>query len=175
MSASIYAVLSNPKHQENGRFKVSFPIPTAEYDNVIGQLQGTKIIDESCDECHADDLYGNTEALDRVGGIVKVDELDYLAKRLASFSEDENAQFQAMAYKLFLTSIKDLINLTFCCQNVTVITDFSNLETIGRKHFIHLMGGAASTDELDELDGYETACLLIGNEQGVVTPYENSL
>ena len=171
MGSSIYAVLSNPRHPEYGHTRVSFPIPTAEYDKVIEQLQSAKIIEQNGDECKADDLYGSYQVLDQVDSIVKLDELDYLAKRLESFSEDEDAQFQAMAHKLHLTSIKDLINLSFCQMNVTVITDFSNLEIVGRKHYIRIMGGAASTDELDELDGYETACLLIDNGQGVVTPY----
>ena len=32
--------------------------------------------------------------------------------------------------------LTDLINLTFCCQQATVITDFSDLEQIGRDHYI---------------------------------------
>ena len=32
-----------------------------------------------------------------------------------------------MAHKLELPELKDLINLTFCCQQATVITDFSDL------------------------------------------------
>ncbi|MFR8531364.1 MAG: hypothetical protein ACLVDB_09625 [Anaeromassilibacillus sp.] len=47
---------------------------------------------------------------------VNLDELDYLAKRLDSFDVGESSQFQAMAEKLNLTSMKALINLTFCCQ-----------------------------------------------------------
>ena len=56
---------------------------------------------------------------------VNVDELDYLAKRLESFCTDEDARFQAMAFKFYLSDIKDFINLTFCCQQATVITDLS--------------------------------------------------
>ena len=55
---------------------------------------------------------------------VNVEELNYLAKRLESFDTGEAAQFQAMAHKLELFELKDLINLTFCCQQATVITDF---------------------------------------------------
>ena len=58
---------------------------------------------------------------------VNLDELDYLAKRLDSFCAGEDAQLQAMAEKLDMTDIRDFINLTFCCQQATVITDFSNL------------------------------------------------
>ena len=37
-----------------------------------------------------------------------------------------------MAHKLELFELKDLINLTFCCQQATVINNFSDLEAIGR-------------------------------------------
>ena len=64
---------------------------------------------------------------------VNVEELNYLAKRLDSFDTGEAAQFQAMAHKLELFELKDLINLTFCCQQATVITDFSDLAAVGRE------------------------------------------
>ena len=102
---------------------------------------------------------------------VNLDELDYLARRLASFDVGEAAQFQAMAHKLELFELKDLINLTFCCQQATVITDFTNLEAIGHDHYMNLHGGCANTQELEDLDGAETARLLIGSGAGEVTPY----
>ena len=43
-----------------------------------------------------------------------------------------------MAHKLELFELKDLINLTFCCQQATVITDFSDLAAIGRDHYMNL-------------------------------------
>ncbi len=79
---------------------------------------------------------------------VNVEELNYLAKRLDSFDTGEAAQFQAMAHKLELFELKDLINLTFCCQQATVITDFSDLAAVGRDHYMNLHGGSASVDEL---------------------------
>ena len=80
-----------------------------------------------------------------------MEELNYLAKRLESFDTGEAAQFQAMAHKLELFELKDLINLTFCCQQATVITDFSDLAAVGRDHYMNLHGGSASVDELNAL------------------------
>ena len=82
---------------------------------------------------------------------VYVEELNYLAKRLDSFDTGEAAQFQAMALKLELFELKDLINLTFCCQQATVITDFTNLKEVGRDHYMHIHGGCASMEELEQL------------------------
>ncbi len=102
---------------------------------------------------------------------VNVEELNYLAKRLDSFDVGEAAQFQAMAHKLELSELKDLINLTFCCQEATVITDFSDLAAVGRDHYMNLHGGCAKTVELDALDGEGTARQLIESGSGTVTPY----
>ncbi|MBM6898058.1 hypothetical protein H9X86_12020 [Pseudoflavonifractor capillosus] len=119
-----------------------------------------------------DELHSPWPVLDRLEGTqVNLDELDYLAKRLDGFGDDEVAQFQAMAEKLGLTSLKDLINLSFCCQQATVITDFSDLESVGRSHYMNLNGGCASLEELENVDGVESALLLIEGNQGVVTPY----
>ena len=77
---------------------------------------------------------------------VNVDELDYLAKRLDSFSDHELRQFQAIAAKNGYFKLKDLINLTFSCQQVTVISDFSDLEAIGRQHFLNTHYGTTSAE-----------------------------
>ena len=99
---------------------------------------------------------------------VNLDELDYLAKRLDGFDVGESSQFQAMAEKLNLTSMKALINRTFCCQQATVITDFTNLKEVGRDHYMNIHGGCASMEELEQLDGEETAILLIEDNEGTM-------
>ena len=76
-----------------------------------------------------------------------------------------------MAHKLELFELKDLINLTFCCQQATVITDFSDLSAVGRDHYMNLHGGSAKTEQLDALDGEETARRLIESGSGTITPY----
>ena len=75
------------------------------------------------------------------------------------------------AHCMELFELKDLINLTFCCQQATVITDFSDLAAVGRDHYMNLHGGCAKTEELDALDGEETARQLIENGGGTITPY----
>ena len=102
---------------------------------------------------------------------VNLDEINYLAKRLDSFDTGEAAQLQAMAHKLELFELKDLINLAFCCQQATVITDFSDLAAVGRDHYMNLHGGSASVDELNKLDSEETARRLIESGGDTITPY----
>ena len=123
-------------------------------------------------DCKVEEIDSFYTALKRVEMLtVNVEELNYLAKRLDSFETGEAAQFQAMAHKLELFELKDLINLTFCCQQATVITDFSDLAAIGRDHYMNLHGGSASVDELNTLDGKGIARQLIESGSGTVTPY----
>ena len=168
----IKAVLSNISHPEFGVVSIPLPIPKEQYDSCVELLESLEIGVASNRDCHLDELHSPWPVLDRLEGAqVNLDELDYLAKRLDSFDRGEMAQFQAMAEKLGLTSLKDLINLSFCCQQATVITDFSDLEAIGRNHYMNTHGGCASTEELGNLDGEETAILLLESTPATVTRY----
>ena len=169
----IKAVLSNKGHPEYGVATIPFPIPREEYGHVVEMAEALEIGGASKRDCHVDEIIsGAWPVLKRLENTqVNLDELDYLAKRLDSFDTGEAAQFQAMAEKLDLHGIADLINLTFCCQQATVITDFSDLEAIGRAHYLNINSGCAGTEEFNALDGYETALLLIGTRAGAVTPY----
>ncbi len=171
-SYMIKAVLSNPQHPEYGQITIPFPISNEEYDHdmeLLKEMGLGDVLQRDCQVDEVDSYYGVLKRLE--GQSVNVDELDYLAKRLESFCEGEDAQFQGMAAKLDISDITDFINLTFCCQQATVITDFSDLKKVGQGHYMNLHGGCASTEELENLDGYETALLLIDSGAGQVTPY----
>ncbi len=114
------AVVTSAAHPEFGAATIPFPIPDNEYDHTLERLEGSE---------------------------VNVDELDYLAKQLDRFCESEDSQFLTMAHKLDLSGIKDFIGLTFCCQQATVITDFSDLDRVGRDHCMNINGGSMPTEE----------------------------
>ena len=168
----IQAVLGNPHHPEYGVATIPFPIPHDQYAHCMELLEALEIGDAVKADCKVTKIDSFYTVLKRTEMLmVNVEELNYLAKRLDSFDTGEAAQFQAMAHKLELFELKDLINLTFCCQQATVITDFSDLAAIGRDHYMNLHGGSASVDELNALDGKETARQLIENGGGTITPY----
>ena len=168
----IQAVLGNPHHPEYGVATIPFPIPRDQYAHCMELLEALEIGDAVKADCKVEKIDSFYTVLKRVEMLtVNVEELNYLAKRLDSFDTGEAAQFQAMAHKLELFELKDLINLTFCCQQATVITDFSDLAAIGRDHYMNLHGGSASVDELNALDGKGTARQLIESGSGTVTPY----
>ena len=166
------AVLSNPKHPKYGVATIPFPIPRDQYTYCMELLAALEIGDAVKADCKVEKIDSFYTVLKRAEMLtVNVEELNYLAKRLESFDTGEAAQFQAMAHKLELFELKDLINLTFCCQQATVITDFSDLAAVGRDHYMNLHGGSAKTEKLDALDGEETARRLIESGGGTITPY----
>ena len=168
----IQAVLGNPNHPEYGVATIPFPIPHDHYAHCVELLEALEIGDAVKTDCKVEKIDSFYTVLKRAEMLtVNVEELNYLAKRLESFDTGEAAQFQAMAHKLELFELKDFINLTFCCQQATVITDFSDLAAVGRDHYMNLHGGSASVDELNKLDGEETARRLIENGSGKITPY----
>ena len=166
------AVLSNRDHPEYGVATIPFPVPHNQYAHCMELLEALEIGDAVKVDCKVEKIDGFYTVLKRTEMLtVNVEDLNYLAKRLDGFDTGEAAQFQAMAHKLELFELKDLINLTFCCQQATVITDFSDLSAIGRDHYMNLHGGRARVDKLEALDGEETARQLIESSSGTITPY----
>lgn len=165
-------ILSNAAHPEYGQITVPFPIPAQEYERTLELLAAMELGDPLKRDCRLDELESGFPILKRLEKVgINLDEMDYLARRLDSFDEYEAAQFQAAAVKLGTFDMGDFINLTFCCDQATVVTDFSDLEKIGRKHILTVNGGHLLMDELARVDGRMEALKLILNERGTITPY----
>ena len=166
------AILSNAQHPEYGEVTIPFPIGENEYGRCLELLGKMEIGGPIKRDCFIQEIQHGPSILQQlVGCNVTVDELDYLTKRLDSFDDRETAKFQGAAVSCGCHGIVDFINLTFSCQQVTIITDFSDLEEIGQNHYMDLNGGTARAEELENLDGYETALLLIEGGGGTITPY----
>lgn len=84
-----------------------------------------------------------------------------------------------MAEKLQLFDLRSLIDLTFCCQQVTVVSDFSQLDKVGRRHYLAVQGVETSTRlptptsalETETVDGEAVMQRLLSSGKGAVTPY----
>ena len=165
----IRAVLSN--RQRSDLLPVSIVFPIASYSETYQKLEAIGVGHIASHDCFVKKLDGDYPVLKRLQETeVNVDELDYLAKRLESFDRYELAQFQGTAVRQEFVNMTDFINLTFCCQGVTVVQDFTDLEDVGRKHYLNLHGGL-TTDELQSLNFQEIALSLLQNEDGIITPY----
>ena len=171
-AAACRTPLRNRSQPELGTLTVTFPIPDERCENVLVALQHLEIGDAAKQDCCIDSIHApNCPALCRMSGtLANVDELDWLGKRLESFGQYELLQFSAAAERFGLCSADELIDLSFCANEVTVISDFGDLEKAGRKHYL-TVHGAADTEALEKLNGKELAQALISGQPGTVTQY----
>lgn len=169
---SLQAVLGNPEKSGLGTVTIQLPIPRGQYTECIEKLEALGIGDAVKADCEVERIDGTFPNLGMLQiSSVNIEDLNYLAKRLESFSGSEVTQFLAVAHDWALYATKDLINLTFCCQQVTVITDFYDLEAIGRRHHINLQS-SSEPKKLESFSDYEAALILINEKSpDAVTPY----
>ena len=80
---------------------------------------------------------------------VNLDEMNYLAKRLDSFDDREMDQFLIGISVQDEPSLKDLINLTFNIDHLTLVQDISNYGKIGRAYVMNTEGAVPANDEDD--------------------------
>ena len=151
---------------------ITFPIPEDQYEQAILALEKSQIGDARVQDCLVVDVCApNCPALNRMTGtMANVDELDWLGKQLESFDRYELLQFNAAVERFGLSAADELIDLSFCANEMTVISDFSDLERVGRKHYL-TVNGAADTKELEKLNGKKLAQALISGQPGYVTRY----
>ena len=166
------ASLENNNSPELGTVTVEFPIPEAQYEETIRALNGIQsgaVVEQDC--FVADIGTADCPALERlIGTMANVDELDWLGKQLESFDRYELLQFNAAVERFGLSAADELIDLSFCAREVTVVSDFNDLELVGKRHYL-TVHGAADTKELEQLDGKELAQALISGPPGYVTRY----
>jgi hypothetical protein len=166
------ASLENNNIPELGTVTVEFPIPEAQYEETIRALNGIQsgaVVEQDC--FVADIGTADCPALERlIGTMANVDELDWLGKQLESFDRYELLQFNAAVERFGLSAADELIDLSFCAREVTIISDFKDLELVGKRHYL-TVHGACDPKELENLDGKETALALISGQPGYVTRY----
>ena len=163
--------LSNKEHPEFGDVVISLPIPDEKYDVYMEALERIWIGDIRFHDCYVTEIQSGPPALDCLKGtLVNVDELDFLARSIDRYTDVEMAQFQCVVATKEYWDVDTLINLSFCCDQVTVITDFSNLESIGKNHYL-AQHGVVPVGTWEKLNGREIACSLIADCEGRITPY----
>ena len=101
---------------------------------------------------------------------INLDELNYLAKRLDSFDMTELSQFYAAAKHEGYTDMKNLINLTFNLPRYTVIQHISNMEAVGKRHYLskHQM---LTPEEASQTDFASIGRQLLNSGNGILTEY----
>ena len=84
------------------------------------------------------------------GNTHNLDEMNYLAKRLDSFTDQEMAQYFVAAKFEGFRGMKDLINLTFNLQKYTLIQDISSMAEVGRNFILNNKGGMVRGEFTDK-------------------------
>lgn len=132
-------------------------------------------------ELHATDHEGDPFLVEKVlepvelkdffeGKSVDLDEINYLAKRMESFSGQEYYQFLAASrFEDHLTP-RDLVNLTFNLQRYTLIRDMTNLQKVGVTHLLN-KGELLTTDETKSPRMAEVGKELICSGKGLATEF----
>ena len=166
------AKLKSRSQPKLGALAVTFPIPEERYENVILALQNLQIGDVRKQDCCIESIRApDCPALLRMTNtMANVDELDWLGKQLESFGRYELLQFNAAVERFGLSAADELIDLSFCAREVTVVSDFNDLELVGKRHYL-TVHGACDPKELEDLDGKETALALISGQPGYVTQF----
>lgn len=104
------------------------------------------------------------------GKQVNLDELNYLAKRLDSFTDDEMCQYFAAVQREGFRNMKSLINLTFNLDRYTLITDVSSPLAIGKKYTLNTEG-AIPTDHSRDAEFDSLGRDIIAGRKGDLTEY----
>ena len=164
--------LCNKGHPEYGFATIPLPIPDEEYSHCIALLEQIEIGDVTAHDCYVDQIHDAPPALDMLeGSMINVDELDFLARSIDRYTDEELAKFQCMTSTREHWDMQTLINLSFSCEQVSVITDFAKLEEAGRSHYMTVHGGGVPVEEYHQLNGIGIARGLIADGGGRITPY----
>ena len=166
------ATLKNRSSAHFAPVTITFPIPEDQYEQAILALEKSQIGDARVQDCLVENVSApNCPALLRMTGtMANVDELDWLGKQLESFDRYELLQFNAAVERFGLSAADELIDLSFCAREVTVVSDFTDLEKTGKRHYL-TVHGTCDPKELENLDGKETALALISGQPGYVTQF----
>ena len=99
-----------------------------------------------------------------------IEELNFLAKRMESFDKREQSQFDAAVSVFRPKTVEALINYTYNLPRFTLISDFSSLTEIGKRHVIN-RNQAMGFDEMASTDFAKIGKELMQSGKGITTPY----
>lgn len=161
-------VIRNLRNNSENIETVRFPCDEEILDKICDSL-GIKMTTES--NCYILDSSDKDFLRIIPDNLCNIDELNYLMKRLDGFSPREIKQFYATAFAEEPKTKAELINLSFNMHCYSLVTDFNNLNRIGKDLYLSERQAVASK-EFDELDGEAFAMKVIREtSNSIVTPY----
>jgi len=163
----IYLKRIDRKEDESIMF--NFPYEESEISKVYNQLE---LETSTAPNCYVAEIVYDTDMNEILKGKqCNIDELNFLFKRMDSFDTKERKVFFASAFAENTETIAELINLSFNTHCYSLVSDFNNLETVGKNLYLSEKQ-AVATRELEELDGGSFAIEVIkNNPNSRITPY----
>lgn len=147
---------------------IMFPASEPDLQEVMDEIGVGITTEKQClvDAVQNDD--GGLQAL--VGILVNADEIQYLAKRMDSFERNELKTFYAVAKYEKLTEVKDFINLTFNLRCYSLVSDFSDISSIGKRYELDRRS-EITVEEMRTMDFTAVGRELLNSNKGIITPY----
>ncbi len=104
------------------------------------------------------------------GKRVNMDEVNFLAKRLAGMTAYEKEIFVAYAGNKRLESEKDMINFTYSLTGISLIADFSDRMQVGKQLYMDKFQGM-TPEESQQINFEKYAEEILESQEVTVTPY----
>ena len=116
-----------------------------------------KGIHETIPKCKLVEVSENDNPLGQLEGqILNMDEVNFFARRMESLTEYEQKVLSVYAENHGVNNMKDLTNLTYSTKGLSLITDFSDPEQVGKRLYMDEMQ-AMSADEEKHIDFVQIA------------------
>ncbi len=164
----ITVTIENVNFPNSQCINITFPI---DEKIMMNKLKDININNYITNHCRVVEIKGMIPALSVLeNSLIDVDEMNYLARRIESFDKYERAKFQGVVAAENICKMKDLINLTFNLNNYTIVTDFSDLYSIGTNHYLD-KNVCYAVDEKDKIDFETIGRNLLNRGNGKITPY----
>lgn len=133
---------------------ISFPIDESD---LLAKMTELYAADSIPAQAFVTEVYEPVELSRIANQDIDLDELNYLAKRINSFSKKEMDQFLTAQHHLSC-DLKKLINLTFNLNKFTLIQDISSMGAVGKAYLLNERGCLPSYND------NETNYAVIGRE-----------
>lgn len=152
----------------NGKFRdVELPVEDAVLAWEMGQLGN----DNGNLYCTLEMTWGDRNPLQRLTGQnINMDEINFFAKRLDSFTDYEQSVPETYVYERKMETVKDLINLTYSMKGLSLLTDFSNPVQVGKRLYMDEFLGI-SEEESRQINFMEYGQKVLSEGDCKILPY----
>lgn len=154
---------------ENGKNQSDMRLPATDVEmNFWMRRIG---VEEVIPYCSIQSVIGEGNLLTVLEGKrVNMDEVNFLAKRLAGMTAYEKEIFVAYAGNKRLESEKDMINFTYSLTGISLISDFSDRTQVGKRLYMDKFQGMTQ-EESQQVDFEKYAEEVLASQEVTVTPY----